>query len=149
MGCYLSTAPPRKTGRIPSDVKFLFKRHLNGAPRISGACGVIGRQVTVRMMRRRPRLMLDLEATQECMGYLVKVSPSDSCLFLAEGEGRCTAGALKAHFDDFVGCAAAGVPSNLRNFLSRKSGPLKRQGRVFVHVGMGVTQRSNFPVTEP
>lgn len=88
-------------------------------------------------MRRRPGLILDLEATQE-------VSPSDSCLFLAEDDGGCTAGVLKSHLD-----CTAGVPANLRNYLSRKSGALKREGRVFVHVVMELTQRSNIPVTEP
>ena len=55
-------------------------------------------------------------------------------------------GVSTTHIDDILGCGVPGILERTRQFLQKRFGGLKLQESDFVHVGMELSQGSDFSV---
>ena len=78
------------------------------------------------------------------MGLLYKASSFDPCLYFIYDKSNVAVGVFTAHIDDILGCGVQGILECTRKFLQKRFGILKLQESDFVHVGMELSQGSDF-----
>ena len=72
------------------------------------------------------------------------MSSFDPCLYFIYDKSNVAVGAFTTHIDDILGCGVQGILECTRKFLQKRFGLLKLQESEFVHVGMELSQGSDF-----
>ena len=100
----------------------------------------------VAFRRAIQRYLRNREESIKAVGLLYTVSSSDPCLNFIYDKTNVAVGVFTTHIDDILGCGLHGTLEGTRKFLEKRFGPLKLQESEFVHVGMELSQVSDFSV---
>ena len=96
--------------------------------------------------RTLQKYLLDKPHSLREVGLQYRISTFDPSLHFVFDQKDVAVGAFTTHIDDVLGCGAYGILDLTRKFLELRSGPLEIQESEFVHVGMELSQGSDFSV---
>ena len=96
--------------------------------------------------RTLQKYLTNSDASIKAVGLIYTVSSFDPCLYFIYDQSNVAAGVFTTHIDDILGCGVPGILERTRQFLQKRFGGLKLQESDFVHVGMELSQGSDFSV---